>query len=174
MKTNLTSKMKFFESENGYNIKILPSDIDDDFRTVANHIDDKVGKDFVDETIATIVKTDYNAIATTDDTQTDILKTVLKPKCSAEIKITGVAVQDDYATEWVFARDVVVVIDGDGAVTVDVDSNTDAVKDDDDWKFDVASNDDADNPDVTLSVTGKADVNIIWNAKVEVTGVYWK
>jgi len=171
---NLTDGMKFFESENGYDVKVLPSDIDNNFRDLANRIDERVGKEFVSDTIGTITKVNFNSLETTDDTQTDLFNVVLKPKCTANIKITGTALQDDYSTEWIFNRELAVVIKDDGSVTIDADNNTDVVKDDDDWKFDVSSTDDSSNPYLTLKVTGKADTNIVWYAKAEINGVYFK
>ena len=171
---NLTDAMVFFESENGYDKKVLPSDIDNNFRDLANRIDERVGKEFVSDTIGTITKNDFNSLQTTDDTQTDLFNIILKPKCTASVKIVGTALQDDYETEWIFNRELAVVIKDDGSVTIDADNNTDVVKDDSDWAFDVTSTNDSANPYLTLKVTGKADTNIVWYAKAEINGVYFK
>jgi len=174
MLKNLIDNMTFFESENGYDKKVLPADIDNNFKLLANKIDERVGKDFVDDSIGTLAKVEINAIKTIDDTQTDLINIILKPKCTANIKIIGTALQDDYATEWVFNRELAIVIDDSGSVTIDADNNTDVVKDDTDWAFDVTATNDSANPYITLKVTGKASTNIIWYAKVETNGVYFK
>lgn len=176
MLATLISKLKFFESDNGYDKKMLPSDIDTNFKTISNKVDEKVGKDFIDDAGAVEAnnKNEVNALLTTDDTQTEIQSIIIKPKGSALLKISGVAVQDDYATEWGFERTVLVVVDGGGSITIDADNNTDIVKDDTDWKFDVAGVNDATNPSISLKVTGKASVNIIWYSTVETQVCNWK
>ena len=174
MLKNLTDEMKFFESENGYDVKILPSDVDNNFKTIANRLDEAVGKEIIDDTIAGNAKRDVNSIATTDDTQTEILNIGLKPKGVALLKIRGIAVQDDYATEWGFDREVLAVVGSDGSITIDNDNNTDLTKDDTDWVFDVVANNNATNPNISLKVTGKASVNILWLANVETNLTYWK
>jgi hypothetical protein len=174
MLKSLNSQMKFFESENGYSVKILPADIDNNFRTIANKLDKTNGQDIFDDTIGADFKRDINSIKTTDATQTEILRVALKPKSVAILKIKGTALQDDNATEWAFERDVVVVVGSDGTVTIDVDNNTDLVKDDADWAFDVTGVNDTANPAISLKVTGKDGINIVWFANVETTLSYWK
>jgi len=114
-------------------------------------------------------------LKTTDDTQTDMpSEIVLYPKCSAEIRIAGSIIKDDYTTQWIFERMIVIKTDADGKVTIVKDENTDIVKDDTDWKFDVTSTDDSDNPYLTYKVTGKADTNIIWSATTKTHYIFWK
>ena len=108
---------------------------------------------------------------TDDDTKTDYnIPIVLYVKSLAYITIKGQALQDDYSTKWIFERKLIVLVDKDGKVTIDSDDNTDIKKDDEDWKFDIESNDsDDDNPPILkISVTGKADTNIIWGGLVDI------
>jgi len=108
---------------------------------------------------------------TTDDTQTaNNPNVILYPKSLAYITIKGQALQDDYSTKWIFERKLIVLVDADGVVTISDDSNTDIVKDDSDWAFDVSSSDsDDDNPPmIKTSVTGKADTNIVWGGLIDI------
>jgi len=110
------------------------------------------------------VLTHINSTTTTDDTQKDFDYPInLFIKGLFYIKITGMAYKDDYSTKWIFERTLIVRTDADGKITIDKDDNNDIVKDDSDWKFDISSTDDSETPYLTLSVTGKADTNIIWN-----------
>jgi hypothetical protein len=174
MLKNLTSRMKFFESENGYDVKVLPSDVDNNFKTVANRVDEAVGKEIVDDVIAGNTKRDKNSILTTDATQTEILNIGIKPKGIALLKIRGIAIQNDYATEWGFDREILAVVNDSGDITIDNDNNTDLTKDDADWKFDIVANNDSANPNISLKVTGKDSTNILWLANVETNLTYWK
>jgi len=167
MLKSLIDKMVFFESENGYDKKVLPSDIDNNFKDLANRLDERVGKEVVDDVIGGVVKKDYNSLLTTDDTQAEILQIFLKPKAIALLKIKGIVLKDDYSTKWAFEREVLVVVDNTGAITVDTDNNTDIKKDDTNLSFDVTGVNDSANPYMSLKITGVANTNFIWLANVE-------
>jgi len=116
----------------------------------------------------------FIVLKTDDDTQTDFdFPIALWIKSLNYIIIRAEILQDDYSTKWIFERKLIVRVDADGNVTIDDDSNTDIVKDDTDWKFDISSTDDSENPTLTLKATGKADTNIAWGIEVENRQTYF-
>jgi len=120
-----------------------------------------------------LVETPQNC-KTTDDTQEDLPTDImLHLKSLNYIKLYGKAFADDYSTKWIFERTLIVRIDDSGVVTIDSDDNTDIVKDDSDWAFDIEKTDDTENPKLTFKVTGKADTTISWNARCENDITYW-
>jgi hypothetical protein len=116
----------------------------------------------------------FNKLNTTDDTQTEFdTPLALWLKSLNYIIIKCEAIQDDYATKWIFERKLIVRVDADGNVTIDSDDNTDIVKDDSDWAFDIEAVNDSENPTIKLKATGKADTNIAWGIEVENRQTYW-
>jgi len=114
-------------------------------------------------TITTIPK------KTTDEKQTTGYYPIsLSPKGIFTLKLSATALKDDYSTKWIFEREIVVTTDADGKVTIVSDDNTDKVKDDADWAFDIASTDDDTTPTIDYKMTGKADTNIAWSIKTEI------
>jgi len=106
---------------------------------------------------------------TTDEKQTTGNYPIsLSPKGIFTLKLSATALKDDYSTKWIFEREIVVTTDADGKVTIVSDDNTDKVKDDSDWAFDIASTDDGTTPTVDYKMTGKADTNIAWSVKTEI------
>ena len=106
---------------------------------------------------------------TTDEKQTTGNYPIsLSPKGIFTLKLSATALKDDYSTKWIFEREIVVTTDADGKVTIVSDDNTDKVKDDSDWAFDIASTDDDTTPTVDYKMTGKADTNIAWSVKTEI------
>jgi hypothetical protein len=114
------------------------------------------------------------SLETTDDTQTNTHYPIkLWIKSLNYIIIKGTIIKDDYSTKWIFERKLIVRIDEEGSVTIDDDNNTDIVKDDSDWKFDIEAVNDSENPTIRLKVTGKTDTNITWSIAVENRQAYW-
>jgi hypothetical protein len=114
------------------------------------------------------------SLETTDDTQTNTHYPIkLWLKSLNYIIIKGTIIKDDYSTKWIFERKLIVRVDDDGDITIDDDNNTDIVKDDSDWKFDIEAVNDSENPTIKLKVTGKADTNIDWGIVVENRQAYW-
>jgi len=116
----------------------------------------------------------FNSLETTDETQTDFqIPIFLWIKSLNYIIIKCEAIKDDYSTKWIFERKLIVLVDKDGKVTIDSDDNTDIKKDDNDWKFDIESTDDSENPTLKLKATGKADTTIAWGIEVENRQTYF-
>ena len=114
------------------------------------------------------------SLETTDDTQTNTHYPIkLWIKSLNYIIIKGTIIKDDYSTKWIFERKLIVRVDDEGTITIDDDSNTDIVKDDTDWLFDVEAVNDSENPIIKLKVTGKTDTNIDWGIVVENRQAYW-
>jgi len=115
-----------------------------------------------------------NYLKTTDETQTDFNYPIkLWIKSLNYITIKCEAIKDDYSTKWIFERKLIVLVDENGNVTIDSDDNTDIVKDDTDWAFDITSTNDSENPTLTLKATGKADTTIAWGIEVENRQTYF-
>jgi len=116
----------------------------------------------------------FNSLKTTDETQTNFqFPIALWIKSLNYIIIKCEAIKDDYSTKWIFERKLIVLVDKDGKVTIDSDDNTDIKKDDNDWKFDIESTDDSENPTLKLKATGKADTTIAWGIEVENRQTYF-
>jgi hypothetical protein len=116
----------------------------------------------------------FNIQKTTDDTQTEFnTPLALWLKSLNYIIIKCEALQDDYATKWIFERKLIVRVNENGEITIDSDDNTDIVKDDSDWAFDIETVNDSENPTIKLKATGKADTNIAWGIEVENRQTYW-
>ena len=116
----------------------------------------------------------FDILNTTNDTQTDFYSPIaLWVRSLNYIIIRCEAIKDDYSTKWIFERKLIVRVNADGNVTIDSDNNTDIVKDDADWAFDIASTNDSENPTLTLKATGKADTNIAWGIEVENRQTYF-
>ena len=116
----------------------------------------------------------FNKLNTTDDTQTEFnTPLALWLKSLNYIIIKCEAIKDDYATKWIFERRLIVRVNENGEITIDSDNNTDIVKDDSDWAFDIEAVNDSENPTLKLKATGKADTNIAWGIEVENRQTYW-
>jgi hypothetical protein len=116
----------------------------------------------------------FNILKTTGDTQTEFgTPLALWIKSLNYIIIKCEAIQDDFATKWIFERKLIVRVNENGEITIDSDNNTDIVKDDSDWAFDIEAVNDATNPTLKLKATGKADTNIAWGIEVENRQTYW-
>jgi hypothetical protein len=127
-----------------------------------------------DETISKQNLTHFNILQTTDDTQSEFdTPLALWLKSLNYIIIKCEAIKDDYATKWIFERKLIVRVDDSGNITIDSDNNTDIVKDDSDWAFDIEAVNDSENPTLKLKATGKADTNIAWGIEVENRQTYW-
>ena len=114
------------------------------------------------------------SVETTDDTQTNTHYPIkLWLKSLNYIIIKGTIIKDDYSTKWIFERKLIVRVDDEGSITIDDDNNTDIVKDDSDWKFDIEAVNDGENPTIKMKVTGKSDTNIDWGIAVENRQTYW-
>ena len=116
----------------------------------------------------------FNFLKTTDDTQSEFnTPLALWLKSLNYIIIKCEAIKDDYATKWIFERRLIVRVNENGEITIDSDNNTDIVKDDSDWAFDIEAVNDSTNPTLKLKATGKADTNIAWGIEVENRQTYW-
>ena len=116
----------------------------------------------------------FNILKTTDDTQSEFnTPLALWLKSLNYIIIKCEAIQDDFTTKWIFERRLIVRVNEKGEITIDSDNNTDIVKDDSDWAFDIEAVNDSTNPTLKLKATGKADTNIAWGIEVENRQTYW-
>jgi len=116
----------------------------------------------------------FNSLRTTNEDQIEFSVPIfLWIKSLNYIIIKCEAIKDDYSTKWIFERKIIVRVDADGNVTIDSDDNTDIIKDDSDWKFDIESTNDSENPTLTLKATGKANTNIAWGIEVENRQTYF-
>ena len=146
----------------------------DNLTSAINEIVDEINIPFTNDDLNSFSDVFSAGIKTADDTQTDVSNINLTLKSINTITIIGSILQDDYTTKWSFERVLSVAVKDDGSVTIATDDNTDIVKDDSDWVFDVTSTDDSDNPYLTMKATGKADTNIIWGVEVKNKFTNWK
>ena len=173
----LKNSIKHFKDVNGYSEVIKKEDIDNNFDLLADEIDeiiDEINTPFENNDLSSFSDVFSAGIKTANDTQTDVSNITLKLKSANTITIIGSILQDDYTTKWSFERVLAVTVKDDGSVTIASDDNTDNVKDDTDWAFDVTSTDDTTNPYLTMKATGKADTNIIWGVEVKNKFTNWK
>jgi autotransporter adhesin len=116
----------------------------------------------------------FNSLETTSSTQTTFDAPIaLFLKSVNYLIIKCQALKDDYSTKWIFERKLIVRVDDSGNVTIDSDDNTDIVKDNSSWAFDIEAVNDSENPTLNLKVTGEDDVNIVWGIEVENRQTYW-